>query len=150
MALGLGFDPNLNAVDNVYVNGSILGLTFRQIGERFHSIISFAELGEFVNTPLKYYSSGMYTRLAFSVAMHVDADILLIDEFFGGVGDEGFRKKSEAIFKKTFLDGRTILFVSHNLELIREYSDKVAILNNGQLSPLYSPEEAISHYSKLF
>ena len=150
LALGLGFDPNLNAEDNVYVNGSILGLTFRQIGQRFHDIISFAELEEFVNTPIKYYSSGMHTRLAFAVAMHVDTDILLIDEFFGGVGDEGFKKKSEAIFKKTFLDGRTIVFVSHNLDLIREYSDKVAILNNGHLSNLYNPDEAIKIYKDLF
>ena len=150
LALGLGFDPNLNAEDNIYVNGSILGLTFRQIGERFHKIISFAELEGFINTPIKYYSSGMQTRLAFSIAMHVDADILLIDEFFGGVGDEGFRKKSEAIFKKTFIDGRTIVFVSHSLELIRAYSDKVAILNQGQLSRLYEPSEAIDIYKDLF
>ena len=90
MALGMGFDQNLTARQNIYLNGTVLGLSFKKIGELFHAIIDFAELSNFIDTPIKYYSSGMKSRLAFSIAIHAEADIFLMDEFFGGVGDESF------------------------------------------------------------
>lgn len=146
LALGMGFDANLSARDNIYINGSIIGMTFKEIGHKFDDIISFAELEEFVDTPIKFYSSGMKSRLSFSVAIHTKADILLIDEFFGGVGDIKFKEKSEAVFKNTFLDGRTILFVSHALEKIKMYADRAIILDKGTLCFIGDPAEAIEYY----
>jgi len=125
LALGMGFDPNLSARDNIYVNGSILGLTFKRIGLIFDDIIGFAELEQFVDTPIKQFSSGMMAKLKFSVAIHAEADIFLMDEFFGGVGDINFRKKSTQVFKDTFLDGRTIIHVSHQLNTIKEHCKNV-------------------------
>ena len=131
LALGMGFDPELSARDNIYINGSILGLTFKQIGEKFWGILEFAGLKDFVDTPIKFFSSGMYSRLAFAIAMYVDADILLIDEFFGGVGDQEFQKKSAEVFQDVILQGKTILFVSHNKDLINKYSSRTIELSNG-------------------
>ena len=131
LALGMGFDPDLSARDNIYINGSILGLSFKQIGLNFHEILEFAGLEKFVDTPIKFFSSGMYSRLAFAIAMYVDADILLIDEFFGGVGDQEFKKKSSEVFKDVILEGKTILFVSHNYDLINKNSSRKIQLSKG-------------------
>lgn len=150
LALGMGFDPNLSARDNIYVNGSIMGLTFKQIGQRFNEILQFAELEQFVDTPIKFYSSGMVSRLAFSIAMHVEADILLVDEFFGGVGDVGFREKSEKVFKNSFLEGRTIVYVSHDLPSIRAYCNQVLVFNHGEIIARGTPDEVIPIYEALF
>jgi len=106
LSLGMGFDPKLTARENIYINASILGLTSKQVNEKFDEIIGFAELYGFVDTPVKYYSRGMKSRLGFAIAVHADADIFLMDEFFGGVGDANFKKKSEEIFAKSFLDSR--------------------------------------------
>ncbi|MCB0520258.1 MAG: ABC transporter ATP-binding protein [Lewinellaceae bacterium] len=150
LALGMGFDPELSARDNIYVNGSILGLTFRQIGKKFDDIIGFAELEKFVDTQLKFYSSGMVSRLAFAVALHTEADIFLMDEFFGGVGDEGFKEKSEKVFQQSFVEGRTILYVSHQLDTIQEYCDRVLLLNMGEAVALGSPKEVLNQYKQFF
>lgn len=150
LALGTGFDPNLSARDNIYLNGSILGLTFKEIGEQFENILEFAELKDFVDTPIKFFSSGMISRLSFSVAMYTKTDIFLIDEFFGGVGDISFQEKSGKVFKEAFLTGKTIIFVSHNLDLIREYCNKVYILKKGKFMMNGSPEEAINYYQTEF
>ncbi len=149
LALGMGFDPNLSARHNIYVNGSILGLTFRRIGQIFHDIIGFADLEEFIDTPIKYYSAGMRSRLAFSIAVYADADIFLMDEFFGGVGDENFREKSKKVFENAFLENRTILFVSHSLNNILKFSDKVLLLDRGRQLAFGQPKEVVEQYRTL-
>lgn len=150
LALGLGFDPNLSVRDNIYVNGSILGLSFKEIGNKFEEIVEFAELPNFVDTPIKFLSSGMRSKLAFSISMFVNADILLIDEFFGGVGDISFKNKSEEIFKNRILHGRTIVFISHNLNLIRKYCDRAMVLNAGKVVKIGDAKEMADFYEKEF
>lgn len=150
LSLGLGFDPNLSARHNIYVNGSIMGLTFKEIGAKFDEILSFAELEEFVDTPLKYYSSGMYSRLAFAIAMHAKADILLIDEFFGTVGDESFRQKSEKYFHEKILHDKTVIFVTHNLDLIEKFCDEVYVLKGGAIVSSGTAKETIVNYLQDF
>ena len=149
LALGMGFDPDLSARENVYLNASLLGLSFRQIGQRFNEIIEFAELENFVETKIKYYSSGMHSRLAFSVAVHAQADIFLMDEFFGGVGDSRFREKSEEVFNKSLVEGRTIVHVGHNLELIKKHCKRVLLLNYGWPVAIGEPEAILEEYAKL-
>lgn len=146
LALGMGFDINLSARHNIYVNGSVMGLTFKEIGRRFNEIIDFAGLSEFIDTPLKFYSSGMISRLAFSISVFVETDILLIDEFFGGVGDEAFRQKSTKIFKERIISGKTVVFVSHDMGLINQYCNRVAVLEGGCLTHLGAPEDVVSSY----
>ncbi len=150
LALGMGFDPNLSARDNIYINASILGLTFKRIGLIFDDIIGFAELEKFVDTPVKFYSSGMRSRLTFAIAVHAEADIFLMDEFFGGVGDISFRKKSEEVFKNAFLDGRTIIHVSHQMKTIREHCDRVMFLNGGEKIKIGNTNEVLPFYQAQF
>lgn len=150
LALGMGFDPNLSARDNIYVNGTILGLTFKRIGLIFDDIIGFAELEDFVDVPVKKYSTGMLSKLKFAIAIHAEADIFLMDEFFGGVGDISFRTKSTEVFKNTFLDGRTIIHVSHALNTIKEHASRVLILDRGKQVNLGTPDEMLDEYRGLF
>jgi ABC-type polysaccharide/polyol phosphate transport system ATPase subunit len=149
LSLGMGFDPELSARDNIYLNASLLGLSFKQIGQKFHDIIVFAELENFVETKLKYYSSGMNSRLAFSIAVLADADIFLMDEFFGGVGDGRFNEKSERVFKESLIQGRTIVHVGHNLELIKKHCHRVLLLDHGTPIGIGDPETMIHEYRKL-
>lgn len=146
LALGMGFDKNLSARDNIYVNGAILGLSFRRIGQLFDEIINFAELRDFVDTPIKFYSNGMRSRLAFSIAMNAEADIYLFDEFFGGVGDLSFRKKSDELFKKMIQNNKTIIHVSHNLQDIKKYSSRVIMLHKGKTITQGHPDEVVPIY----
>ena len=139
LALGMGFDPELSARDNIYLNGSIMGLTFRQIGQKFEEIIDFSGLHNFIETPLKFYSSGMVSRLAFAIAMHVEADILLIDEFFGGVGDQEFREKSDKVFRESVIQGKTIVFVSHELDIVKQYAHRIFEITGGQIISYEQP-----------
>lgn len=150
LSLGMGFDPSLTARENIYVNGSILGLSFKQIGKKFHKIIEFAELQNFVDTKVQYFSSGMHSRLAFSIAIHADADIFLMDEFFGGVGDANFQKKSQRVFEEVMLkQNRTIVLVSHDLNTIKKYCSRVVLLERGELVKIGSPEQVIPIYLEL-
>ena len=149
LALGMGFDPELSARHNIYVNGSILGLPFRKIGNLFAEIIDFADLHDFVDTPIKFYSSGMQMRLAFSIAMHANADIFLLDEVFGGVGDENFRNKSSKIFRNTIIEKRTVLLVSHNLEHILKYCNKALLINRGKQIMIGDPKEVVEKYKSI-
>ncbi|NNF02394.1 MAG: ABC transporter ATP-binding protein, partial [Bacteroidia bacterium] len=121
LALGLGFDKELTAHENIYLNGSILGLTMKEIGKRYHDILAFAELQNFAETKVKFYSTGMLSRLKFAIAVQAEADIFLMDEFFGGVGDLRFKKISEEVFDRSIVEGRTIVHVSHNLTTIEKY-----------------------------
>ena len=149
LALGMGFDPTLTARDNIYVNASMLGLTFKRIGQKFNEVIEFAELEDFVDTKVKFFSSGMRSRLAFSIALHAEADIFLMDEFFGGVGDIKFRKKSEEVFKNSLLEGRTIIHVSHNMGPIKQHCDRVLLLHKGKMVMIGKPSKVIPRYRKL-
>lgn len=140
LALGMGVDPNLSARDNIYVNASILGLSFKEIGTIFHDIISFAGLEQFIDTPVKKYSSGMRQRLMFSIAVYAKADIFLLDEFFGGTGDDDFRQKSDQAFKEKILAGHTIVIVSHSMAIIKKYCTRVVWIHQGKM--MYQGEAA--------
>jgi len=145
LALGMGFDSSLSARDNIYLNGAIIGLSFKKIGEIFNKIIQFSELEEFIDTPLRYYSSGMVSRLAFSIAIHAEADIFLIDEFFNDVGDSNFKEKSNKVFDGILKD-KTIIYVSHTTENLIRYCDRVLVLKDGNTKNYTDINLAIKDY----
>lgn len=146
--LGAGFHHELTGRENILINGLLLGLTKRQIKEREERIIEFAELGDFIDSPVKQYSSGMYMRLAFSVAIEVDPDILIIDEILG-VGDAGFQEKCFDRIQ-TFRDlGRTILFVSHSTESVRKMCNRVLLIHRGELVAEGAPDDVIAVYERI-
>ncbi len=149
LSLGLGFNQELTARENVFINASVMGLTFREIENKFHKIIRFAELEKFIDTKIKYFSRGMRARLAFAVAIHANADIILLDEFFGGVGDEKFRTKSEKLFEKAILRERTIVLVSHNLSIIKEHAKRVLLMHNGECMITGTPDKVFLYYQKV-
>jgi len=130
--VGAGFHPDLSGRDNVYLNGAILGMTEAQIKEKFDSIVEFAEIGEFIDTEVKFYSSGMYLRLAFSVAVHTDPDVFLVDEILA-VGDEPFQKKCLAKIKELAAAGKTLIVVSHDLDLVSHVCDRGVLLEHGSV-----------------
>lgn len=148
LSLGLGFNGQLSARENVYLNGSVMGMKISEINENFRKIIQLAELQKFVNTQLKYFSRGMRARLAFAVAVYTNADIILMDEVFGGVGDERFKARSDKIFDDVFVDGRTIVHVSHNLETVKKYADRVVLLHEGNCLGIGSADEIFDLYKK--
>lgn len=150
LALGMGMDPNLTGRDNVYINGSILGLSFKYIGDLFDDIISYANLEDFVDTPVKNYSKGMQARLKFSIAMHADADIFLLDEFFGGVGDEDFKKKSNDAFQKTIIENKTIIIVSHSKKIIRKHCTRALWIDKGKMKIIGTPQKVVKAYEASF
>jgi len=130
--LGAGFHPDLTGRENIYMNGSILGLTKKQVAARFDDIVEFSGIGEFLDTQVKFYSSGMYVRLAFSIAVSVDPDILLVDEVLA-VGDEAFQQKCMERIRQFQRDGCTIVLVSHSASQIRENCDRVVVLEHGRI-----------------
>lgn len=130
--VGAGFHPDLSGRDNVYLNGAILGMTEAQIKEKFDSIVEFAEIGEFIDTEVKFYSSGMYLRLAFSVAVHTDPDVFLVDEILA-VGDEPFQKKCLAKIKELAAAGKTLIVVSHDLDLVAHVCERGVLLEHGSV-----------------
>lgn len=145
LELGLGFQGELTAKENVYIYGTILGLSREEITRRFDEIIKFAGLGEFVNTKLKNFSSGMLARLGFSIAIQVDADILLVDEVLA-VGDEEFQKKCYNVFKKFKKEGKTVVLVSHDLPSIEKWCDRSLLVISGILRMDDKPEKVIEKY----
>jgi ABC-2 type transport system ATP-binding protein len=130
--VGAGFHPDLSGRDNVFLNGAILGMTETQIKEKFDSIVEFAEIGEFIDTEVKFYSSGMYLRLAFSVAVHTDPDVFLVDEILA-VGDEPFQKKCLAKIKELAAAGKTLVVVSHDLDLVAHVCERGVLLEHGRV-----------------
>jgi ABC-type polysaccharide/polyol phosphate transport system ATPase subunit len=146
--LGVGFNPELSARDNIFLNGAILGLDRKQVAAQFDEIIGFAELEDFVDQKLKNFSSGMLVRLAFSVAIRAHADILLIDEVLA-VGDFEFQQKCFNVFRQMKAEGRTIIFVSHDLAAINEFSDRVLVLDRGVDHGVFAPQQAIAEYHRL-
>lgn len=130
LEVGTGFHPELTARENIYLNGAILGMSKNEIIDKLPEIIHFADIGNFLNTPVKYFSSGLYMRLAFSVAAHLETDILLVDEVLA-VGDLAFQNKCIGKISEINRQGRTILFVSHNLTTIRQLCDKAILIDKG-------------------
>jgi ABC-type polysaccharide/polyol phosphate transport system ATPase subunit len=143
--LGVGFNPDLNARDNILINGTLLGLTRSQLDERFESILEFAELERFADQKLKNYSSGMQLRLAFSIAIQVPFDILMLDEVLA-VGDASFQKKCFEVFDELRETNKTIVFVSHDLSTMKRYCDRVAYIESGRLDQVGAPDEVIDRY----
>jgi len=132
LELGAGFQPELSGRENIYLNASLLGLSTKEVDKRFDEIVAFAELEQFIDNQVKYYSSGMYVRLGFAVAVNVDPDILVVDEVLA-VGDEAFSRKCMARIKEFQDDGRTILFVTHSSDLVRQICDFAVVLSSGDM-----------------
>lgn len=147
LEVGTGFHPELTGRENVFLNGAVLGMSRREIRGKFDEIVAFAEIEKFIDTPVKFYSSGMYTRLAFAVAAHLEPDILIVDEVLA-VGDLGFQKKSLGKMEEIGKSGRTILFVSHNLSAVQSLCKKGIFLVNGQVNYKGPIEQVINTYRK--
>ena len=145
LELGAGFNPEFSGRDNVYLNGSIMGLTTRQIDERYRDIEAFAEIGEFINRPVKTYSSGMVVRLAFAVAINVDPEILLVDEALA-VGDIYFRQRCMRKVHELRSRGITILFVSHAVADVKAIGDRVLWLDHGRMVEVGAPDKVVAKY----
>ena len=145
LELGSGFDPELTGRENVFLNGAILGYTEAFLKEQFDDILEFSELGDFIDMPLKTYSSGMMMRLAFSVATIVQPEILIVDEILA-VGDEAFQRKSRAKMLELMGGGTTVLYVSHNLDQIRELCNRVIWLDHGKVVMQGEAEEVCDAY----
>ena len=146
LEVGTGFNPELTGRENIYVNGAILGMTKKEIDAKIEEIIEFSEVRQFIDTPVKRYSSGMYVKLAFSVAAHLDSEIMIMDEVLA-VGDVAFQKKCISKMKNVSEnESRTILYVSHNMRTIKELCNRVVVLNKGTIIFDGSVEEGISAY----
>jgi ABC-type polysaccharide/polyol phosphate transport system ATPase subunit len=148
LELGAGFHPDFSGRDNVYLNASLYGLKRKTIDERFEQIVAFAELEEFIDKPVRTYSSGMYMRLGFAVAAHIDADVLLLDEVFA-VGDEEFQRKCFAKIFEFKQRGGTIVFVSHDASSVERLCQRAILLRNGRVELDGSTQEAIARYHRL-
>jgi ABC-2 type transport system ATP-binding protein len=133
IATGAGFHPQLTGRENLFLNGAILGMTEAEIKRKFDEIVAFADIGRFLDTPVSYYSSGMYARLGFAIAVHVDADIFLADEVLA-VGDKPFKKKCMARMQEIRRQGTTIFYVSHATASVRSMCDRVLVLESGRLN----------------
>src|SRR5688572_4349285 len=143
--LGAGFHPEISGRENVFINGIMLGLSKREVARRFDEIVEFAELREFIDAPVKTYSSGMYMRLGFAVAIHVDPDVLLVDEVLA-VGDEGFTHKCLDKFAEFRRLGKTILLVTHSLSLVERFCDEALWLDAGRVSAHGDPKRVVDAY----
>jgi lipopolysaccharide transport system ATP-binding protein len=146
LEVGTGFHPELSGRDNIFLSGTILGLTYREIARKFEEIVEFSEVEQFIDTPVKRYSSGMYVRLAFAVALYLDPEILIVDEVLA-VGDLGFQRKSVGRLSDAAIkDGRTVLFVSHSLDAMRKFCRRVIVLEQGRITFDGPTDEGIEHY----
>ena len=146
LEVGTGFHAELTGRENIYLNGAILGMTQREIARKFDEIIAFAETEKFLDTPVKYYSSGMYTRLAFSVAAHLEPEILIVDEVLA-VGDIAFQKKCMGRMSDVARAGRTVLFVSHNIGAIRTLCTRAVLLERGKVGLEGSVDRVLERYA---
>ena len=147
LAMGAGFHPDLTGRENVYLNGTLLGYKQEELEERFDRIVAFAGLTDFIDAPIRTYSSGMTMRLAFSVATDVQPDILLVDEVLS-VGDASFQEKSMSRIRKYQQEGTTAVMVSHSMKSIRENCSRTAWLNQGKVKFLGDTDQAVDHYLK--
>jgi len=150
LEVGTGFHPELSGRENIFLNGAILGMRKTEIARKFDEIVEFAEVAQFLDTPVKRYSSGMYVRLAFAVAAHLEPEILIIDEVLA-VGDQAFQQKCLGKMQQVAnSEGRTILFVSHHMSAIRRLCKKCLVLDKGRASQLLGVEEAVDRYNACF
>ena len=147
LELGAGFDRQYTGAENIYLYGAVLGYSRKFINAKFKEIVEFSELEDFINVPVKNYSSGMKSRLGFAIATTVQADILILDEVLA-VGDAKFRKKCEAKIKEMFADGTTVLFVSHNLSQVKKLCDKALLLEHGRVAAYGDTERIARIYQK--
>ncbi len=148
LQLGLGFHPELTGRENAVLNAVLLGLRRKQVRERLEDIIAFAELGNFIDQPVRTYSSGMHSRLAFSVAIHVDADIMLLDEVLA-VGDERFRQKCLDRLQAEIRSGKTALFVSHSMDAVKRFCSRAVLLDHGDKLAEGSVDEVAMRYQRI-
>lgn len=145
LEVGTGFHPELTGRENIYLNGSILGMTREEIENKFTDIVSFSEIGDFLDTPVKKYSSGMYVKLAFAVAAHLDPDILIVDEVLA-VGDMKFQQKCLGKMQEVSGEGRTVLYVSHNMNTVQQLCNRVIVMNQGRIIYDGNVEDGIRIY----
>ncbi len=145
LEVGTGFHPELTGRENIYMNGAILGMTRAEIDRKFDEIVAFSEIDQFIDTPVKRYSSGMYVKLAFSVAAHLDSEIMIMDEVLA-VGDMAFQGKCIKKMRDIANSGKTVLYVSHNMNTIRQLCDKCIVLNRGKIIFDGDVEKAIEYY----
>ena len=145
MNLGVGMSHELTARENVYVSGSVLGLKIKEVDVIFDEIIDFAELRDFVDTKVKYFSSGMMARLGFSIAVKAGADIMFLDEIFA-VGDMKFQEKAIKVFESSWIEGKTVILVSHSMEIIKKYCVRTGFMKNGEMKFFGDTEKAIELY----
>ena len=145
MNLGVGMSHELTARENIYVSGSVLGLKIKDIDALFDDIVDFAELRDFIDTKVKFFSSGMMARLAFSIAVKAGADIMFLDEIFS-VGDMKFREKAVKVFESSWIQGKTVILVSHGMEVIKTYCNRAAFMKNGQIEFFGDTDRAIELY----
>lgn len=148
LELGAGFNPEFTGRENVFLNGTVLGLTRAEVEQRFDDIVAFADIGDFIDQPVKSYSSGMYVRLAFAVAINVTPDILIVDEALS-VGDEAFQRKCFARIERIRDSGATVIFVSHSASTVLEICDRALLLDRGELLSVGHPKQVITQYQKL-
>jgi ABC-2 type transport system ATP-binding protein len=145
LELGAGFDPELSGEENIFLNGALLGKTKKFLEGKYEEIVQFSDLGDFIYTPVKNYSSGMRARLGFSIATQIDPDILIVDEILG-VGDEQFRKKSSEKMVEMMTSGKTIILVSHSLAQIKRLTDKTIWLHKGEIKENGDTQTVVSNY----
>lgn len=145
LELGAGFNPDFTGRENVFLNGAIMGVSKQEIEARYNDVVAFSEIGDFVDQPVKTYSSGMYVRLAFAAAINMDPDILIVDEALS-VGDIRFQRKCFRKFEELKKAGKTILFVTHSTELINAHCDKAVFLDSGRIKKLGPPKEVVHAY----
>ena len=145
MNLGVGMSHQLTARENIYVSSSVLGLRIQDIDNIFDQIVDFAELREFIDTKIKYFSSGMVARLGFSIAVNAGADIMFLDEIFA-VGDMKFQEKAIRVFESSWIEGKTVILVSHTMDVISKYCNRTAFMKNGSLVYFGDTDKAIQMY----
>jgi len=148
LELGVGFNPELSGWDNIYLNGALLGLSKKEIDNKIDEIIEFSELRDYIDQKLKNYSSGMQVRLAFSVAIHAHAPIILLDEVLA-VGDANFQRKCQMKFSEMKEAGRTVVLVTHNMSDVKRYCNRAILIDRGQIASAGSPEEVADTYDEL-
>ena len=145
LGIGAGFHPDFTGRENVFLNGVMLGMSHAEVRRNFEKIAAFAELERFLDTPIKYYSSGMYVRLAFAVAAHFEPEVLLIDEVLG-VGDASFQKKCFAKLEEIRRRGSTVLIVSHDLLSVQRFCDRAILLEDGRVMDMGKPDAVVAKY----
>ena len=148
LEIGTGFHPDLSGRENVYLNGAILGMRRREIDSRFDEIVAFAEVEKFIDTAVKHYSSGMYVRLAFAVAAHLNPEILIVDEVLS-VGDASFQKKCLGKMDDVTRTGRTVLLVTHSLNMVRLHCKRAILFNHGRIARTGPAEEVVDFYDAM-